>query len=66
MVFKLRPKSPSIAHPRVTPHPEHAAALQRRMDALTYNPQNGFHRDQRQSRQGRHSRMVWAMGDRLG
>jgi hypothetical protein len=63
MVFKLKPESLSIARPRVTPHPDQAAALQRRMEALAYHPQNGFHRDLRQGRQGR---VVWVLGDRLG
>jgi hypothetical protein len=31
--------------PRVTPDPNAAAALQRRLDALKYYPTNGFHRD---------------------
>lgn len=66
MAFKLKLESLSIAHPRVTPHPDHAAALQRRMEALAYHPQNGFHRDLRQSRQDRQGRSVWTMGVRLG
>lgn len=52
-VFKLRPIPSSIMRPRVTPDPDRAAELQRRMTALTYYPENGFHRDQRQRRQAR-------------
>jgi hypothetical protein len=51
--------------PRVTPDPDRAAELQRRMTALTYYPENGFHRDLRQRRQAsivpeRASRLVRA------
>lgn len=63
MVFKLRLAASSIVRPRVTPHPEHAAELQRRMEALAYHPQNGFHRDLRQSRQERFGRLIRAMGN---
>lgn len=34
--------------PRVTPDPERAAELQRRIDALQYKPELGFHRDRLQ------------------
>jgi hypothetical protein len=34
--------------PRVTPDPEAAAELQRRMEALQYKPELGFHRDRLQ------------------
>lgn len=33
---------------RVTPDPERAAELQRRIDALQYRPEAGFHRDRLQ------------------
>jgi len=36
--------------PRVTPDPERAAELQRRIDALQYRPEAGFHRDRLQQR----------------
>lgn len=36
--------------PRVTPHPGHAAELQRRISSLCYQPQGGFHRDRSQHR----------------
>lgn len=51
MIFRLRelPNS-SIMRPRVTPDPQRAAELERRMSALDYCPENGFHRDRRQSR----------------
>jgi hypothetical protein len=40
----------SVVRPRVTPDPQHAAELQRRFSELAYSPENGFHRDQRQTR----------------
>lgn len=51
MLFKLRDMGSSIVRPRVTPDPQHAAALERRFSELAYSPENGFHRDQRQDRQ---------------
>lgn len=50
MVLKFRLHGPEVMRPRVTPDPEHAAALQRRMSSLAYSPENGFHRDRSQSR----------------
>jgi hypothetical protein len=44
-----------MLRPRVTPDPDQAAELQRRMSALDYYPENGFHRDQRQDRLARHA-----------
>lgn len=41
----LKTASPEIVRPRVTPDPDHAAELQRRMKALAYYPENGFLRD---------------------
>ncbi|WP_157994226.1 hypothetical protein [Peristeroidobacter agariperforans] len=35
---------------RVTPDPERAAELQRRMEALQYRPETGFHRDRLQGK----------------
>jgi hypothetical protein len=35
---------------RVTPHPDHAAELQRRISSIRYQPKNGFHRDHSQHR----------------
>jgi hypothetical protein len=51
MIFRLRdlPIS-SVMRPRVTPDPQRAAELERRMSALDYCPENGFHRDRRQAR----------------
>lgn len=51
MIFKLKSSTVSFARPRVTPDPDQAAQLQRKMDALNYCPANGFHRDLRQDRQ---------------
>jgi hypothetical protein len=53
MIFRLKPTSSTVMRPRVTPDPDQAAALQRRINALAYHPENGFHRDQRQRRQER-------------
>jgi hypothetical protein len=39
--------------PRVTPDPQAAAALERRMQELQYRPANGFHRDRLQPRNSR-------------
>jgi len=39
-----------MLRPRVTPDPARAAELERRMSALDYCPENGFHRDCRQDR----------------
>lgn len=50
MMLKFRLTTPEVVRPRVTPDPEHAAALERRMSSLAYNPENGFHRDRSQSR----------------
>jgi hypothetical protein len=50
MLFKLRDTSTPVVRPRVTPDPQHAAELQKRFSELAYNPENGFHRDQRQDR----------------
>jgi hypothetical protein len=52
MMFKLKSaESSSFARPRVTPDPDQAAQLQRKIQALSYHPANGFHRDTRQDRQ---------------
>jgi hypothetical protein len=53
MIFRMKPTSTPVMRPRVTPHPDQAAALQRRINALAYCPENGFHRDHRQQRQER-------------
>jgi hypothetical protein len=53
MIFKLKSSESAFARPRVTPDPEQAAALERKMNALSYYPSNGFHRDVRQCRQVR-------------
>lgn len=54
MIFKLRQSRASVLRPRVTPDPDQAAELQRKMSELAYHPENGFHRDQRQDRLARH------------
>ena len=53
MMFKLKSNESSVARPRVTPDPDQAASLERKMSALSYSPSNGFHRDLRQCRQPR-------------
>ena len=53
MLFRLRELPSSVVRPRVTPDPQHAAELQRRISELAYSPENGFHRDQRRVRHAR-------------
>lgn len=50
MMFAMKPSRPPLARPRVTPDPGQAAALEQKMKALTYCPENGFHRDRSQDR----------------
>jgi len=50
MLFRLRDLPTSIVRPRVTPDPQRAAELEKRLKELAYNPENGFHRDQQQGR----------------
>ena len=50
MILRLKTPPTALMRPRVTPDPEHAAALERRMNALEYCPENGFHRDRSQDR----------------
>lgn len=50
MLFRLRELRPSVVRPRITPDPQRAAELERRMSELAYSPENGFHRDHRQNR----------------
>lgn len=58
MLFKLKSSEASFVRPRVTPDPDRAAQLQRKMAALSYCPTNGFHRDLRQGRQRAASRSI--------
>lgn len=53
MIFKLKSSESSFVRPRVTPDPDQAALLERKMNALSYSPANGFHRDLRQVRHPR-------------
>lgn len=51
MFFRTRDDARfAIVRPRVTPHPDHAAELQRRIGTVRYQPENGFHRDRSQHR----------------
>ncbi|PZN29681.1 MAG: hypothetical protein DIU71_13925 [Proteobacteria bacterium] len=50
MISRLTRTSPPVLRPRITPDPKQAAELLRRMNALSYSPENGFHRDRMQSR----------------
>ena len=52
MMFRLREVPAFVVRPRVTPDPQHAAALAKRFSELAYSPENGFHRDQQQVRRG--------------
>ncbi len=51
MIFKLKSRETPFVRPRVTPDPDQAALLEQKMNALSYSPTNGFHRDSRQRRQ---------------
>jgi hypothetical protein len=53
MFFKLKSSEFSFVRPRVTPDPDQAALLERKMNELRYYPVNGFHRDLQQQRQAR-------------
>lgn len=50
MIFRMRQTEALPMRPRVTPDPERAAELQRRIDALQYRPETGFHRDRLQGK----------------
>ena len=53
MLFRLNQANAMPLRPRVTPDPERAAELLRRMEAIRYQPQTSFHRDRLQSKAGR-------------
>lgn len=50
MLLKFKPFEMPVMRPRVTPDPARAAELERRMSAMSYSPENGFHRDRAQRR----------------
>jgi len=50
MILRLKTPPSALMRLRVTPDPQHAAELERRMNALEYYPENGFHRDRSQHR----------------
>lgn len=50
MIFRSKQSDDLSVRPRVTPDPERAAELQRRIDALQYRPETGFHRDRLQGK----------------
>jgi hypothetical protein len=52
MLFRTKVDALPV-RPRVTPDPERAAELQRRIEALQYRPEVGFHRDRLQMKAGR-------------
>lgn len=54
MLLRLKQVQAAVMRPRVTPDPDQAAELERRMNALVYCPENGFHRDRHQHRRARH------------
>ncbi len=49
-MFRMTKPDSLPMRPRVTPDPERAAELQRRIDALQYRPETGFHRDRLQGK----------------
>jgi hypothetical protein len=53
MIFRVNQTDSTPMRPRVTPDPERAAELQRRIEALKYRPETGFHRDRLQGKGGR-------------
>jgi hypothetical protein len=53
MIFRSSQADSLPVRPRVTPDPERAAELQRRIEALQYRPETGFHRDRLQGKAGR-------------
>jgi hypothetical protein len=50
MLLKYKLAETTVMRPRVTPDPAQAAELQRRMNSMSYSPENGFHRDRAQCR----------------
>ena len=52
MLFRTKVDAMPV-RPRVTPDPDRAAELQRRIEALQYRPETGFHRDRLQGKGGR-------------
>jgi hypothetical protein len=52
MLFRTKGEALPV-RPRVTPDPQRAAELQRRIEALQYRPETGFHRDRLQTKGGR-------------
>jgi len=52
-MFRVSKSDSLTMRPRVTPDPERAAELQRRIEALQYRPELGFHRDRLQGKAGR-------------
>ena len=50
MIFRSKQSDALSVSPRVTPDPERAAELQRRIEALRYRPETGFHRDRLQGK----------------
>ncbi len=50
VMFRMTKIDSLPVRPRVTPDPERAAELQRRIDALQYRPETGFHRDRLQEK----------------
>ena len=52
MLFRSKADAMTV-RPRVTPDPQRAAELQRRIEALQYRPEIGFHRERLQTRAGR-------------
>lgn len=49
----FRTPPPPIVRPKVTPDPEAAAILERRLSEVAYCPEVPFHRDQRTPRKWR-------------
>ncbi len=50
MKFQFSGTSAQVLRPKVTPDMTQATLLQQKLQALSYRPMNGFHKDQREAR----------------
>lgn len=46
----MRDRAAAVLRPRVVPDDVQASALRKKLAALNYTPQNGFHKDRKQDR----------------
>ena len=50
MKFQFSGNQTQVLRPKVTPDMAQATLLQEKLQALSYRPMNGFHKDQREAR----------------